>query len=127
MGTRVDTAIEFPGKRTRWFGFDRFDFQVDGKPVLVVAPKQAAPGRPWVWHGEFFGHKPNPDLALLGRGFHVGYMYVPDMLGCPEAVGHWNAFYGELTTKYGLSKRPALVGLSRGGLYCYNWAEANPD
>ena len=43
---------------------DRFDFEVDGKPVLVVAPKQEAPGRPWAWHGEFFGHKPNPDLAL---------------------------------------------------------------
>ncbi|NDF01217.1 MAG: alpha/beta hydrolase, partial [Verrucomicrobia bacterium] len=24
-------------------------------------------------------------------------------------------------------KKAALVGLSRGGLYCYNWASANPD
>ena len=37
----------------------------DGKNVLVVTPKQAAPGKPWVWHGEFFGHKPAPDIALL--------------------------------------------------------------
>src|SRR6185369_567711 len=56
----------FPGKKSSWFGFERFDFEVDGKPVLVVAPKIVAPGRPWVWHGEFFGHKPNPDLMLLG-------------------------------------------------------------
>src|SRR6185369_1261636 len=47
-------SIQFPGKRSRWFGFERFDFEVDGKPVLVVAPRIEAPGRLWVWQGEFF-------------------------------------------------------------------------
>jgi pimeloyl-ACP methyl ester carboxylesterase len=89
--------------------------------------RQPAPGRPWVWHGEFFGHKPAPDIALLGKGFHIVYMRVPDMLGCPRAVEHWNAFYRELTRKYGFAKKVALVGLSRGGLYCYHWAAANPE
>ena len=117
----------YPGKRSKWNGFDRYDFEVGGKPVLVVAPKSDAPGRPWVWHGEFFGHKPAPDIALLERGFHVVYMTVPDMLGSPTAVAHWNAFYRELTEKHGFAKKAALVGLSRGGLYCYNWAAANPD
>ena len=68
-----------------------------------------------------------PISRCLERGFHVVYMSVPDMLGCPQAVQHWNAFYRELTEKYGFAKKAALVGLSRGGLYCYNWACANPD
>jgi len=118
---------EFPGKRTEWNGFDRYDFEVDHRPVLVVVPKQAADGRPWVWHGEFFGHKPAPDIELLKRGFHIVYMSVPDMLGAPAAVAHWNQFYDELTQKRGFAKKAALVGLSRGGLYCFNWATANPD
>ncbi len=117
----------FPGTPTDWHGFARYDFEVDGKPVLVVTPKRPARGRPWVWHGEFFGHKPAPDIALLGRGFHIVYMSVPDMLGCPEAVAHWGAFYKVLTEKYQLAPKVALVGLSRGGLYCYNWAAANPE
>jgi len=127
--TSTNSASElrqFPGKRSRWFGFERYDFEVDGKPALIVAPKVEAPGRPWVWHGEFFGHKPEPDLALLGRGFHVVYMSVPDLLGSPKAVAHWNQFYRELTGTYGFSEKAALVGLSRGGLYVYNWAMANP-
>jgi pimeloyl-ACP methyl ester carboxylesterase len=127
VASSIASLPQFPGKRSLWFGFERFDFVVDGKPVLVVAPEHEAPGRPWAWHGEFFGHKPNPDLALLGRGFHVVYMSVPDMLGAPEAVAHWNAFYRELTGKYGFAKKAALVGLSRGGLYVYNWAAANPE
>lgn len=116
----------FPGKRSDWNGYDRYDFEVGGKPALVVVPKVVASGKPWVWHGEFFGHKPAPDIALLGRGFHIVYLRVPDLLGSPEAVKHWNTFYQELREKYGFAKKAALVGLSRGGLYCYNWATANP-
>ncbi len=124
---RSDPTAPFPGKKSAWNGFDRYDFTVDGKPVLVVTPRTNAPGKPWVWHGEFFGHKPNPDIALLGRGFHVVYLSVPDMLGTPPAVAHWNVFHRALTEKYGFAKKAALVGLSRGGLYCYNWAAANPE
>lgn len=121
------THQPFAGKVSEWNGFRRCDFQVDGKPVLVVIPKEVAEGRPWVWHGEFFGHKPAPDIALLKRGFHVVYMKVPNMLGSPKAVAHWDACYRQMTTVHGLSGKPALVGLSRGGLYCYHWAIANPN
>ncbi len=120
-------APPFPGKQSEWHGFRKFDFVVAGKEAQVVVPDTVADGKPWVWHGEFFGHKPDPDIALLKRGFHIVYLRVPDMLGSPTAVKHWNDFYAELTGKYGFAKKAALVGLSRGGLYCYNWAAANPD
>jgi hypothetical protein len=97
----------FPGNRSEWNGFDRYDFEVDGKPVLVVVPKMATTGKPWVWEGEFFGHKPAPDVALLGKGFHVVYMSIPDMLGCPEAVDHWNVFYREIDFIFRTRRSPA--------------------
>jgi pimeloyl-ACP methyl ester carboxylesterase len=124
---QVGTDVALPGTLSNWHGFRRYDFEVNNKSVLVVAPDQVAAGRPWIWHGEFFGHKPAPDIALLKNGFHIVYISVPDMLGAPAAVEHWNAFYRVLTQRYGLAKKVALVGLSRGGLYCYNWAAANPD
>ncbi len=128
IGERLQTlALPFPGKRAQWNGYDRYDYEVDGKPVQVVVPRESVSAKPWVWHGEFFGHKPEPEIALLEKGFHVVYMSLPDMLGSPEAVQHWNAFYEDLTQKRGLGKKAALVGLSRGGLYCYNWASANPE
>lgn len=117
----------FPGVKSMWNGFDRFDFAFDGKTVTVICPKQPLPGRPWAWKGEFLDAFPGTEIALLGRGFHIVYVAMPDMLGCPEAVQGWNACYKELTSKYSLSRKVALIGLSRGGLYCYNWTAANPD
>jgi pimeloyl-ACP methyl ester carboxylesterase/lysophospholipase L1-like esterase len=123
----VPGAAPFPGRKSQWEGFDRYDFEVNGKPAIVVVPKQALPGKPWAWRGEFFGAFANADVALVAKGFHLAYLVVPDLFGSPEAVAQWNDFYKELIGKYGFAKKVALIGLSRGGLYCYNWAAANPD
>ncbi len=120
------TEIMLPKQAGEWNGYAKHELTIAGKQVTIVAPKSAAPGRPWIWHGEFFGHKPAPDIALLGKGFHIVYMKINDMLGSPSAVQLWNQCYAALTTDYAFSTKPALVGLSRGGLYCYNWAIANP-
>ncbi len=128
LGLSAIATAETPGdKVSMWHGFRRVDFDVDGNVGTVVMPKEPVDGKPWVWHGEFFGHKPAPDIELLKRGYHIAYLKVPNLLGAPVAVRHWNRFYEDLRERYGLSSKVALVGLSRGGLYCYNWAAANPQ
>ncbi|MEO6245793.1 MAG: alpha/beta hydrolase, partial [Opitutaceae bacterium] len=69
-----------------WNGFQRLDFVVAGRPCLLVLPANAAPGRPWIWRTEFFGHEPQADLALLARGWHVGYMDAKHLYGGPQAM-----------------------------------------
>jgi pimeloyl-ACP methyl ester carboxylesterase len=115
------------GKQSEWNGFVRYDFQINDRPVLVVTPRESAPGKPWVWHGEFFGHKPAPDIALLEKGFHIVYTQISNQFGSPTAVSHWNEVYKSLTEKHSFASKAALVGVSRGGLFCYNWASQNPD
>jgi pimeloyl-ACP methyl ester carboxylesterase len=110
-----------------WNGYVRHEVDIEGHLGLVIAPREPAAGQPWVWHGEFFGHQPEPDLALLGRGWHIVYLKVSDQFGSPRAVELWNRFYERLRRDFGLGPRAALVGVSRGGLYCYNWAARNPD
>jgi pimeloyl-ACP methyl ester carboxylesterase len=123
----IPNSAPFPSAKSQWEGFDRYDFQVDGQHVIVVVPKQPLPGRVWAWRGEFFGIFANTDVALLNKGFYLTFMGMPDLFGSPAAVKSWDKFYDELTKKYGFAKKTALIGLSRGGLYCYNWAIANPD
>ena len=120
-------STPFPGQKSQWNGYQRYDFETDGRKCLVVVPQTEAEGRPWIWRARFFGHEPQVDLALLSRGFHLAYMDVAGLFGSPKAVNHWNAFHEYLTEKHGFSDKPALEGMSRGGLIIFNWAAANPD
>jgi pimeloyl-ACP methyl ester carboxylesterase len=115
------------GERSTWNGFSRIDFSVDGRKVTVVEPRQVRNGRPWVWHGEFFGHRPIPDVALLGRGHHIVFAPFSDQFGGPAAIAHWEKVYLQLVQHFSLNPQSALVGTSRGGLYCYNWAARYPE
>ncbi len=118
----------FAGTKTKWNGFDRFNFPTgDGKICSVIAPATPLPGRLWAWKGEFLDAFPATEIELLKRGVYIVFLNAPNLLGSPDAVRFWNTCYAELTTKYQMAPRPALIGLSRGGLYCYNWAIANPD
>jgi pimeloyl-ACP methyl ester carboxylesterase len=117
----------WPGRKGTWNGFDRYDFTLDGRNCIVVVPKAVVPTKPWIWRARFFGHEPQTDIALLGKGFHLVYMDVVELFGNNAAVSHWNAFYQFLTEKHGFAKKAALEGMSRGGLYIYNWAAANPE
>ena len=48
------------------------------------------------------------------------------MLGSPQAMTHWDAFYAAMTGEHGLAEKPALEAVSRGGLFAYRWAARNP-
>jgi pimeloyl-ACP methyl ester carboxylesterase len=119
----------WPGeKNDLWHGFKRHTFTVDGCQAWVAEPKQPAVGNPWTWCMEF------PDaftdrtgvLQLLEKGFHHVHMVVGNTHGCPAAVRHFDEFYKVLRAG-GLAKQCTLIGISRGGLYSYNFAAAFPD
>ena len=117
----------FPGKVSKWNGFTRHDFQVDGADVIIVAPAKSLPGGPWAWRGEFFGAFPNADIELVKGGWHLAYIGVPNLFGSPKAVARWEKFHDVLVKDHGLHPKPGLIGVSRGALYCMSWAAAHPD
>src|SRR5260221_633489 len=136
----------FEGEKTSWHdGFDRYDFVMDeaslaiepfkgpegekfaaGAPpkgqrrCIVVVPKHTAPGNPWSWQGCYWDHEPQTEVELLRRGFHIAFI-------TPDPGKQWDTWYSWLTEKHGLSKKPAFVGMSKGGVNEYDWATANPD
>ena len=67
-----------------WEGYQRKDFMLDGHDCILVIPKEAYPGKPWVWRAEFFGAFDYADRALLERGWHIAYIGISDMYGCPD-------------------------------------------
>ncbi|MCX6903243.1 MAG: alpha/beta hydrolase [Verrucomicrobia bacterium] len=134
-------TMPFTGAKTAWHGFDRYDFFMDEenltiKPTsekgdvkgqrrcIVVVPTEAAPGHPWSWRGCYWDHEPQTEIELLKRGFHIAYITANASL---KPDRKWDAWHEFLTGEHGLSRKPAFIGMSRGGEYAYTWATANPD
>jgi hypothetical protein len=142
----ADDATTFAGEKTTWHeGFDRYDFVMDDQDLsirpfkrqdderfgvkppatgqrrcIVVVPKEPAPGKPWSWQGCYWDHEPQTEVELLRRGFHIAFI-------TPDPGKQWDAWYAYLTEKHGLSKKPAFIGMSRGGVTEYDWSTVNPE
>jgi hypothetical protein len=145
----ADNSPPFEGAKSAWHeGFDRYDYLMDAETLdirpfqrgddeqfgikdpprgkrrcVVIAPRTAAAGNPWSWRGCYWDHQPQAEVELLRRGFHIAYLSANATLK-PDKT--WEAWYAFLTEKHGLSRKPAFVGMSRGGEYAYTWATANP-
>jgi len=133
----ANANIPFEGQKTIWHGFDRYDYMMDdatgaitpaspgaaGRRCIVVVPKEPAPGNPWSWRGCYWDHEPQTEVELLKRGFHIAYITANASLKPDQK---WDAWYAFLTEKHGLSKKPAFIGMSRGGEYSYMWATTHP-
>jgi lysophospholipase L1-like esterase len=124
-GFDIFKAIKEPYKTDSFYGYPCATFTVDGRECKVVKPKWAAKDHPWIWRARFWGHEPQTDIALLERGFHVVYSDVAELLGNDEAITRWNNFY-KILHNGGLGQKAVLEGMSRGGIYIYNWAAVNP-
>ncbi|MDF2193564.1 GDSL-type esterase/lipase family protein [Paraflavitalea sp. CAU 1676] len=124
---QFDVFSHLPEQRkiSSFHGYPCADFSYARRGCKVVKPKWTARNKPWVWRARFWGHEPQADIALLERGFHIVYCDVAELLGNTEAINTWNSFY-DLLTKAGLARRTILEGMSRGGVYAFNWAAANP-
>ena len=146
----ADAYVPFDGAKTSWHGFDRYDFLMDDQSLeikphvaapeerdgikgevkgqrrcVVVVPKDVAPGAPWSWRGCYWDHQPQTEVELLKLWVsHRIYLSRDANL---KPGKEWDAWYAFLTEKHGLSKKPAFIGMSRGGEYEFTWATLNPD
>jgi arylsulfatase A-like enzyme/pimeloyl-ACP methyl ester carboxylesterase len=114
-------------RASTWRGFVRFDFTVADKSCFISAPKNPAPGNPWVWRTSFPDFHAEVDLTLLSNGWHIAYIDCVNMLGCDDALDIYDRFYFLATNEFALGPKPALEAVSRGGLHAYRYAARRPE
>ncbi len=141
------TALE--GRPTVWHeGFARYDYVMD-EQTLEIAPFETPQGEGFGVRDPAKGQRrcvvvvrsrpPRQALVLarlllgpratgrnrtaqarLSHRLHLGQRHL-------KPGKEWDAWYAFLTEKHGLSRKPAFIGMSRGGEYAYTWATAHPD
>ncbi|MDR0931480.1 MAG: hypothetical protein LBM70_00450 [Victivallales bacterium] len=114
-------------ERFEYRGFTAHKFQYDQCECIIVEPQNPTELKRWLWKAEFFEAFPEFELEMLRRGYYLAFVRVGNTFGCPDAMRHFNAFYRFLTQEHCFYPKPILLGLSRGGLYIYNYAESYPD
>lgn len=118
---------EWVKKESNWRSHKRQHFTLNGVDGYVVAPKEALPGKPWIWRARFPTYHDEMDAELVGKGFHLLYIDVAGLFGASAALERGEHLYKFATETLGLSKQACMEGVSRGGLFVYNWAVLHPD
>jgi sialidase-1 len=126
LSSKGQTTNKFEPKVDRWFNCERSIFSFEEKTAWLVKPAHPLPGNPWIWKAYFPDWHTDVDSVLLSRGFHLAYIEANDLFGNATAMQLWDKFYSYLVHVKRLAPKVALEGISRGGLYVYNWAKRNP-
>ena len=114
-------------EQSEWKGFERYDFSFQGRQARLILPKEAIQGNPWIWRARFPGWHTEADSILVAEGFHLAYINTDNLFGSPTAVKIWDDFHQYLIEEIELQYKVSLMGVSRGGLFIYNWAKDHPD
>ena len=105
---------------------------MDGHDAFVILPEHPAPGSPWVWYAPTLPGLPAKSeiwlfSKFLEKGIAIAGIDVGESYGSPDGRKVFSAFHAYLTGERNFSKKPVLLGRSRGGLMLYCWAEENPQ
>ena len=87
--------------------------------------------KPWVWYAPTLPRHPDPSHTwyidqLLAKGISLAGCDQGEVRGSPKSVEVFTKFYHEMISR-GYSKKPVLLGQSRGGLMMLSWAVKNPN
>lgn len=106
-------------------------FELPEGKAFIIEAKTPAAGKPWVWYAPTLATYPNQVHAwyverFMAKGISVAGINLGEVRGSPASSTKFTAFYNEMV-KRGYSKKPLLLGQSRGGLMMLAWAMRNPE
>lgn len=108
-------------------------WRIDGHTAFLIPAGEPPAGRPkpWVWYAPTL--PPYPGEAerwmferFTRAGLAIAGIDVGESYGSPSGRAGFSALYAELTGRRGYSRKPVLLGRSRGGLQLINWAADQP-
>lgn len=107
---------------------------IDGCQAFIIPPSKPLEGEPtpWVWYAPTLPGLPAISEKWMferfgAAGIAVAGIDVGESFGSPRGREQFSALYRELTEKRNFSKKPVLLGRSRGGLMTLSWAAENAD
>ncbi len=109
-------------------------FLVSGRAAFIIPAtgNPAKNSKPWVWYAPTLPGLPGKEEQwmfeqILDAGIAIAGIDVGESYGSPDGRKLYTRFYSEMTESRGYSRKPVMLGRSRGGLMTLSWAAENPD
>lgn len=112
----------------KWYNFDRYKFEFEGRNAWVAVPHEAAGDGRWSWctqWAEAFVERVGT-TDLLSKGFHHAHIDVFDTKCNIEGVEIMKRFHDFLVSR-GLAEKVNLIGMSWGGYFSLRYATTYPE
>ena len=110
--------------------YEPVEFWVGSSKCFVLDANSSNQNKPWVWYAPTLPAHPDTSHSwyidkLLEKAISFAGCDQGEVRGSPKSVGRFTKFYNEMVDR-GYSKKPILLGQSRGGLMMLSWAVKNP-
>jgi pimeloyl-ACP methyl ester carboxylesterase len=107
------------------------EFNIGQSKCFVLDGNSTAKEKPWVWYAPTLPHHPDPSHSwyidkLLEKRISFAGCDQGEVRGSPASISRFSDFYNAMVRR-GYSKKPVLLGQSRGGLMMLSWAVRNPN
>lgn len=114
-------------RKLDWHGYERLDFEFQGRRAILVCPKSPCEGNKWLYKTEYFEAFPMFEIEMLKRGYYVAHIANKSRL-CPEEDTDMRPqFCVFLKSEFGLNEKCLPVGMSCGGMQAVYFAAKYPQ
>ena len=111
-----------------WNGFQRLDFQLNGRDAILIVPEKAVEGKKWLLKTEYFDAFPNFEIEMVRRGYHLAYIANETRWHKDEKDDEAKAALADfLKEEFGLNEKCVPVGMSCGGMQAVYFAAKFPE
>ena len=114
-------------KCSEWQGYERLDFVLGGRGVILVCPKEPREDGKWLLKTEYFGAFPSFELEMLSRGYYLAHIKNKTRWCLPEDTDAKARLCEYLSRELGLCERCMTVGMSCGGMQSVYLAAKYPS
>ena len=117
--------------RAHRLAYKPLEFDLGNSKCFVLEANASGDQKPWVWYAPTLPAHPDRSHTwyierLLVKGISLAGCDQGEVRGSPRSVEVFTKFYHEMVGR-GYSKKPVLLGQSRGGLMMLSWAVKNPE
>ena len=110
-----------------WNGYKCEEFEFEGHYAIMVMPEKRVESPRLLIKTEYFNAFPDTEIALLSRGFYLGYIKNDNRWGTAVDIERKARFIKYCTEKYELAPKCIPVGMSCGGIFAIKLAAKHPE